>query len=160
MLHTLQSHDIRKMPYCSALHLHTVCATLGFISFTVPFITKQSPCGRHKEERLHGTGLLYCSETSRFQSLQSDVTRLPLSCSLLSEWPAVTLHMSLPSLFLVQTVLDRGALKHIYKGQEIATFRWRDIKCLAWIHVWTGLLGIFHCLCVCQSFPSLIKYKT
>jgi len=106
--------------------------------------------------------LLYCSETSRFQSLQSDVTRLPLSCSLFSECPAVTLRMFISSLFLVlQTVLDRGALKHIYKGQEIAAFRWRDIKCWAWIHVWTGLLGICHRLCyLAEFFPSLIKYKT
>lgn len=55
--------------------------------------------------------------------------------------PAVTLRMSVSSLFLVlQTVLDRGALKCIYKRQEIATFRWRDIKYRVWIHVWTGLV--------------------
>lgn len=116
MLHTLQSHDIRKMPQYGALHLHTVSATLDFISFTVPFVTKLHPCGQRGKKSIcawHWSPihsffqwtrfvvLLYCSETSRFQSLQSDVTRLPLSCSLFSECPAVTLHMSISSLFLV-----------------------------------------------------------
>lgn len=75
--------------------------------------------------------------------------------------PAVTLRTSVSSLYLMlQTLLDWGALKRIYKWQNIATFRWRDIKYWAWIHVWTWLVDVFKYVYVWQSFSSWIKHKT
>ncbi len=110
----LHCHDIREIvPDYSALHLHNVCA------ITMPFITKRK--GLHKNwSFLHSyfcwTNLWYYCIVVRqvgFQSLQSDMTRLPLSRSLFSEcWSSSTLYTCFSSLFLVlQTVLDQGALK-------------------------------------------------
>lgn len=143
------------MPYSCMCHL---------VLFTVPFITMWSHWGWHKEERpVHSTGVsstdiandlwYYCVLVRQAGfSLCSQMWQgylYPVVSSLNA--PAVTLLMPVSSLFLVlQTVLDRGALKCIYKRQEIVTPRWRDIECWAWIHVWTGPVWAFLNYCMCD----------
>lgn len=121
-----------------------ICRRCHLVLSTVPLTTMWSPCGWYKRKD---------SQTAVFSIYVSNALVILccgevcfslcslLSCSLLSEGsslkaPAVTLRMSVSSLFLVlQTVLDLGALKRIYKRQEIATFIWRDIKYWAWNNV-------------------------
>lgn len=67
---------------------------------------------------------------------QVSVLRPPLSCSLFLNVPAIK-HSICPLYFSSFKLLDRGALKCIYKRQEIVTFRRIDMKYWVWIHMWT-----------------------
>ena len=108
-LHTLQCHDIRK-------HFLLQCLTSATLRFPQHLSKQRLPS-------VHSTGVFRCvvspcsGGTSRFQSLQSDGSRLPL-------WMILQEHstyLSLSFFLILQTVLDQGALK---------TYLWKARDCL------------------------------
>lgn len=125
------------------------------VLFTVPFITKRSPLWMAQRgttplifpiNQFCGITVLWwdvgfglCSQL--WQGYLSAVVSSPNA-------PAVTLRICLSPLHFSSSklCLTEVHLKRIYKRQEIATFRWRDIKCRVWIHMWTGLVSVSVCV--------------